>query len=151
MWNLVSIRLEIVLVLVQDRCTVCAECTIGSKIVLGALDGPPRSRGSCIISFRSIWRQCWCRCKIHARFVPNVPLAHKSFWTLVSTRLEIVLVLAQDRCTVCAEHSIGMEIILDAPDETPRGRGSCEMLFRSIWRQCYCWCKIGARFAPNVP
>ena len=33
MCNLVSIRLEIVLVLVQDRCTVCAECTIGSKIV----------------------------------------------------------------------------------------------------------------------
>ena len=36
MWNLISIRLEIVLVLVQDRCTVCAECTIGSKIVLEA-------------------------------------------------------------------------------------------------------------------
>ena len=30
-WNLVSIHLEIVLVLVQDRCTVCAERTIGSK------------------------------------------------------------------------------------------------------------------------
>ena len=34
MWNLVLIRLEIVLVLVQDRCTVCARHTIGSKIVL---------------------------------------------------------------------------------------------------------------------
>ena len=33
MWNLVSICLEIVLVLVQDRCTVCAERTIGSKII----------------------------------------------------------------------------------------------------------------------
>ena len=32
MWNLVSIRLEIVIVLVQDRCTVCARCTIGSKM-----------------------------------------------------------------------------------------------------------------------
>ena len=42
MWNLVSIRLEIVLVLVQDRCTVYAECTIGSKIVLDAPDGTPR-------------------------------------------------------------------------------------------------------------
>ena len=38
MWNLVSIRLEIVLVLVQDRCTVCAERTIGSKIVLVHLE-----------------------------------------------------------------------------------------------------------------
>ena len=26
MWNIVSIYLEIVLVLVQDRCTVCAKC-----------------------------------------------------------------------------------------------------------------------------
>jgi hypothetical protein len=30
--------------------------------------------------------------------------------------LEIVLILTQDRCTVCAEHTIGSEIILDAPD-----------------------------------
>ena len=36
MWNLVSIRLEIVLVLVQDRCTVCAKRTIGSETVLDA-------------------------------------------------------------------------------------------------------------------
>ena len=42
MWNLVSIRLEIVLVLVQDRCTVCAKCTIGLEIVLDAPDGTPR-------------------------------------------------------------------------------------------------------------
>jgi hypothetical protein len=39
---------------------------------------------------------------------------------LVSVRLEIVLVLVQGRCTVCAEHTIGLEIILDAPDGTPR-------------------------------
>jgi hypothetical protein len=39
-------------------------------------------------------------------------------------RLEIVLVLTQDRCTVCAECSIGSEIDLDAPDGTPRRRGS---------------------------
>jgi hypothetical protein len=39
---------------------------------------------------------------------------------LVSVRLEIVLMLAPDRCTVCAEHTIGLEIILDAPDGTPR-------------------------------
>ena len=33
MWSLVSIRLEIMLVLVQDRCTVCAKRTLGSEIV----------------------------------------------------------------------------------------------------------------------
>jgi hypothetical protein len=31
MWNLAFFRLEIVLVLVQDRCMVCARRTIGSK------------------------------------------------------------------------------------------------------------------------
>jgi hypothetical protein len=30
MWSLVSVRLDIVLVSVQDRCTVCAKCAIGS-------------------------------------------------------------------------------------------------------------------------
>ena len=33
LWNLVSVRLEIVLVSVQDRCTVCAKRTIGLDIV----------------------------------------------------------------------------------------------------------------------
>ena len=35
-WNLVSVYLDIVLVLVQDRCTVCNKRTIGSEIVLDA-------------------------------------------------------------------------------------------------------------------
>jgi hypothetical protein len=39
---------------------------------------------------------------------------------LVSVHLEIVLILMQDRCTVCTESTIGLEIILDAPDGTPR-------------------------------
>ena len=34
--------------------------------------------------------------------------------------LEIVLVLVQDRCTVCAKRTIGLEIILDVTDVTPR-------------------------------
>jgi hypothetical protein len=33
--------------------------------------------------------------------------------------VEIVLTLTQDRCTVCAKHSIGSEILLDAPDKNP--------------------------------
>jgi hypothetical protein len=39
---------------------------------------------------------------------------------LISVCLEIVLILTEDRCTVCAEHTIGSEIVLDAPDETHR-------------------------------
>ena len=37
-----SVRLEMVLVLVQDWCTVCAKRTIGSDIILDAADGTPR-------------------------------------------------------------------------------------------------------------
>jgi len=41
-------------------------------------------------------------------------------WKLVSVRLEIVLILMQDRCTICIEHTIGSKIILDGHDGTPR-------------------------------
>ena len=37
-------------------------------------------------------------------------------WKLVSVHLEIVLILTQDRYTVCTERTIESEIILDAPD-----------------------------------
>jgi hypothetical protein len=46
-----------VLVLVQDRCTVCDKCTIASEIILDTPSGTPRSRGSNGSSFRSIWIQ----------------------------------------------------------------------------------------------
>jgi hypothetical protein len=41
-WNLISVRLEMVFVSLQDRCMVCTKCIMGSEIVLDALDGPPR-------------------------------------------------------------------------------------------------------------
>jgi hypothetical protein len=52
------VRLEIVLLLMQDWCTVCVERIIGSEIVLEAADGTPRRRGSSGISFRSVLRYC---------------------------------------------------------------------------------------------
>jgi hypothetical protein len=65
--------------------------------------------------------------------VPNVRYAKELFQTHsmvllgdmaqvepLSVRLEIVLILTQDRCTVCTEHSIGSKKVLDAPDGTPR-------------------------------
>ena len=42
LWNVILVRSEIVLVSVQDRCTTCAKGTIGSEIVLDALDGSAR-------------------------------------------------------------------------------------------------------------
>jgi hypothetical protein len=63
----------------------------------------------------------------------NVPQAKKLFWMhpmellddeaqveAVSVRLQIVLILTQGMCAVCAEHTIGSDIILDAPDGTLR-------------------------------
>jgi hypothetical protein len=41
-------------------------------------------------------------------------------WKLVSVHLEIVLILTQDRYTVYTKRTIGIEIVLDAPDGTPR-------------------------------
>ena len=38
-------------------------------------------------------------------------------WKLVSVRVETEVIVTQDRCLVCAEHTIGSEIILDAPME----------------------------------
>jgi hypothetical protein len=34
--------------------------------------------------------------------------------------LEIVLIMVQDRCTICVEHTIGSKIVFDAPERTPR-------------------------------
>jgi hypothetical protein len=41
-------------------------------------------------------------------------------WKLILVHLEIVLILKQDRCMVCVECTISLEIILDAPNGTPR-------------------------------
>jgi hypothetical protein len=40
-------------------------------------------------------------------------------WNLVSVHFVMLLVLKQDRCTICVKRTIGSEIILEAPDGTP--------------------------------
>ena len=42
--------------------------------------------------------------------------------------------LAQDRCTVCAECTMGMEIILAVPDDTPGDVGQGEARFSPFGR-----------------
>ena len=49
---------------------------------------------------------------------------------------DIVLILKQDRCTVCVERTIRSEIILDAPDGILGDVGHVESRFFSVWRQC---------------
>ena len=51
---------------------------------------------------------------------PMVLLGDEAQVALDSVHLEIVLILMQDRCTVCVECTVGIEIILDALDRTPR-------------------------------
>ena len=48
---------------------------------------------------------------------------------LVLVCLGIVLVSMRDRCMVCAERTIGLEIILAAPDGTPRDEGQVNAHF----------------------
>ena len=50
-------------------------------------------------------------------------------WKLVLVRLEIVLMLTQDRCTVCIKRIIGSIIILDAPDKLLGDVGHVESCF----------------------
>jgi hypothetical protein len=40
-------------------------------------------------------------------------------WMLVLVRSEIVLILTQDRCTVCIKRTRDLKIIFDTPDESP--------------------------------
>jgi hypothetical protein len=55
-------------------------------------------------------------------------------WNLVSIHLETAVLSTQDRCTVCAKGTIGTEIVLGAPDGSPRCRGLSGCSFWSVWR-----------------
>jgi len=57
-------------------------------------------------------------------------------WKLGFIYLQIVLILMQDRCMICKEHTIYLEINLDAPNGTPRRRVSYGILLRFICRHC---------------
>ena len=70
-----------VLVSVQDRCTVCTMCTIGSEIILDAPDATLRRRGSSGSSFLA----CGDDAILDARWVHGWRRTYhrlrKSFWT----------------------------------------------------------------------
>jgi hypothetical protein len=50
-------------------------------------------------------------------------------WKLGSVCLEIVQLLMQEWCTVCVERTVGLEIVIQAPDGTPRCVGHVESCF----------------------
>jgi hypothetical protein len=145
MWNLVLVYLEIVLVSVEDRCTVCAKHTIGLEIVLDTPDSAPmwRSSSGCLIQF--IWYNAnldATRCKDCAEHTTSsenhfgctwwYSLGTRLKWKLDLDRSKLLLILTQDRCTVCVERTIASEVILVTPDGSLRWRGSCGISFWSI-------------------
>jgi hypothetical protein len=163
-WKLISVRLEIVLILTQERCTLCGQCTIGSKIVFDAPDGTPQWRWFYGIPFWSVWRWCLCWCKIGLGFVTNVPYAQKSFWThpmvLLGYKAQVEArfslfgysanLNARKVHTLQWEYH-GLENHFRWPDGAPQWCGSYGISFRLIWRWHWYRCEIGAGFAPNVP
>ena len=86
MWNLVSVRLGTVLVLVQHRCMVCDNVSSAQK---------------------SFWTHVMVllhdKAQVEAHFVPFGDCAN----------------LDADCCTVCAERTLGSEIVLGVPNGTP--------------------------------
>jgi hypothetical protein len=130
-YNLLSIRLEIVLTSTQDSWMVCMERPIGSKIILGTPDGTPRRCGSVechsiylvmvLISALDRCTACTeCTTDTESFWLHSVDLqddvgkmeAHFGlFWDM--------LISTQDRCTVHVEHAIGSEFVLGTPDGTP--------------------------------
>jgi hypothetical protein len=130
--ELYLVRLEIVRILTQGRCTVCTERTIGSQIVWDAPDGLVSDMGRMESRFSPFGDSV----SVSARQVHGL---HRTYhrhrnrfgrtrwfslvtwltWKLGSVRLEIVLLLMHDWCTVCVKHTVGLEIVLEAPDGTP--------------------------------
>jgi hypothetical protein len=54
-------------------------------------------------------------------------------WKLVCVLSEIVLIFTHDRCLVCVEGTIGLEIVLDTHDGTPRWHGDKNPLGFDGW------------------
>jgi hypothetical protein len=71
-------------------------------------------------------------------------------WKLVLVRLDIALYLAQDRCTVFNEYTIGLKSFWMDPMVHQGDVGQAEAHF-DPFGDILIWCKICAWFATNVP
>jgi hypothetical protein len=65
-------------------------------------------------------RRTYHKLENHFRHTRWYSLLKRLKWMLVLVCFEIVQILTQDRCTVSVKHTKGSEIVLDAPDGTPR-------------------------------
>jgi hypothetical protein len=130
--QLCSVRLEIVLILTQYSRTVCTGRTIGSQIVFDAPDGLISHMGrvesrfspfgdSVSVSARQVHglHRTYHTHRNHFGRTRWDSLVTRLKWKLGSVRLEIVLLLMHDWCTVCVKRTVGSEIVLEAPNGTP--------------------------------
>jgi hypothetical protein len=130
--ELCSVRLEIVLILTQDRCAVCTERTVGSQIVWDVPDGLVSDMGhvefrfgpfgdSVSVSAREVHglHRTYHRHRNRFGCIRWDSLVTRLKWKLGSSCLEIVLHLMHDWCTVCIKRTLGLKIVLEAPDGTP--------------------------------
>jgi hypothetical protein len=130
--ELCLVRSEIVLILIQDRCAVCTEHTVGSQIVWDAPDVLVSDLGRVEFRFSPFGDSA----SVSARQVHGLhqtyhghrnrfgrtrwdSLVTRLKWKLGSVRLEIVLLLMHDWCMVCVKCTARSEIVLEAPDGTP--------------------------------
>jgi hypothetical protein len=77
-------------------------------------------RDSAILDARLVHdlRRTYYRLRNHYGRTQRISSVTLVTWNLVSIHLETVLLSVQDRRSVCAKHRL--EIIMDAPDGTPR-------------------------------
>jgi hypothetical protein len=124
--------LEIVLILTQDWCTVCTKHTIGIEIIFYALMGLLGDEAQVQARFGLFGDSATLGAKLvhglrrtYRRLGNSIggiqwnSLVTWVLWNLILICFETELASVQYRSTVCVERTIGLEIVLEAPDGTP--------------------------------
>jgi hypothetical protein len=110
----------------QDRCIVCVEHNIGSEIIYDTWGivkshfGPFGDSISVGARWEHGLRRTYQKLRNYFGHTRWVLLGDEAQVEGLPVRLEIVLILIQVSCIVCAKRTKGSEIILDAANNTPR-------------------------------
>jgi hypothetical protein len=117
MWNLISVHLEIVLVSVQDRSTVCIKRTTAQK----SFWTHPMELLDDVRHVESHFGLFADSASVSARYVHDLHQTyHRLKHKLISVHFETMLVSVQDMFMICAKCTTCSKIIVDAHDETAR-------------------------------
>jgi hypothetical protein len=124
--------LERMLILTQDWCTVCTEHTIGIEIILDTLMGLLGDEAqvqarfglfgdSATLGAKLVYglRRMYRRLRNSIVGIRWNSMVTWVLWNLILICFETMLASVQYRSTVCVERTVGLEIVLEAPDGTP--------------------------------